>query len=74
MRIDGTILRDLRKESGFTLDSVGVNPAHLSLIECGCKVPKLETLDRIVGAYGYSLKIIAYRPDKVGGEITYRLY
>jgi transcriptional regulator with XRE-family HTH domain len=71
--LDGSVLRYLRKRAELTLGEVGVvNATHLSEVECGRKVPKLDTLERILGAYGYELHITAQRSGN-SGELIYKL-
>jgi len=71
--LDGSVLKRLRKRSGLTLDGVGgINATHLSQIECERKVPKLDTLERILGAYGFRLRVVAYKPG-ADSELTYDL-
>ena len=61
--LNNNIMKSLREQSGLTLAEVAsqgdVNAAHLSMIECGHRLPKLDTLERILGVYGYTLRVEA---------------
>ena len=50
----GLRIKELRKKKGYTQDSlseiVGVDPKHLSRIECGSNFPSLELLSKISNA------------------------
>jgi predicted transcriptional regulator len=58
----GGVLKRLRVESDLTMDNVlydtGVHKAHLSRVESGKIMPKIDMIDKLLNHYGYSLAII----------------
>ena len=57
----GKRIKELRKSKGFTQEHlseiVGVDPKHLSRIECGKNVPSIDLITRISDALGLELHL-----------------
>lgn len=67
----GSILRDIREESGMTRERVSerteIGLRHLAAIELGEKNPSVSTLIRLVRGLGASADRIFY-PEKYSGD------
>lgn len=54
-------IKELRKSKGFTQERlseiVGVDPKHLSRIECGKNVPSIDLITRISSVLGIELQM-----------------
>ena len=57
----GKRIKELRKSKGFTQERlseiVGVDPKHLSRIECGKNVPSIDLITRISSVLGIELQM-----------------
>ena len=57
----GKRIKELRKSKGFTQERlseiVGVDPKHLSRIECGNNVPSIDLITRISSVLGIELQM-----------------
>ena len=64
----GQLLKDLRKERGWSLRElglvVGMNKTYLGDIELGKRNPSINSLEKIVAGYGLTVKeFFAKMPD-----------
>ena len=67
----GTILRRSRRRAGLTqrqlAEAAGTSAAAVCLYESGARVPRADTLIRLIAATGASLSLSASGPNPVDG-------
>jgi transcriptional regulator with XRE-family HTH domain len=67
----GAVLREARRRAGLSLRRLAERAAtsHPTLVayESGAKIPRVDTLDRIVGAAGFDLDL-ELAPAMAGGD------